>query len=329
METFDAHGGLTRHLLGSGIEVGPGHHPLVQSNRWLAVRYLDRWQPDRNAELFPELEGATFPKPDLVVDLNRDAMGPVPGESQDFIVCSHVLEHLANPLRAIDDFHRVLRPGGTLLILLPDRRRTFDKDRLPTELGHVVADFDAGEVEVDDEHIIEFLTNTGNFPESLRAVVTDPVRRGPVLDFHRDRSIHVHCWTMEEFVPVIGYSIEALHNRWEFVDGILTEEGGPEGFEFGIVLRRSPVDLPPADLAKLFSESFEEWRARQQRAVQRIEASEQLEVRLTSAEATAARVQEAEQALTTRDQEIQALRATKTFRYTARLRELYGRLRGT
>src|SRR5215472_14663353 len=64
METFDLHGGLSRHLVGSGIEVGPGHHPLVESNRWLTVRYLDRWEPERNAELFPELEGATFPKPD-------------------------------------------------------------------------------------------------------------------------------------------------------------------------------------------------------------------------------------------------------------------------
>jgi SAM-dependent methyltransferase len=329
MTAFDVHGGLTRHLLGSGIEVGPGHHPLVESNRWLAVRYLDRWEPDRNAELFPELEGATFPEPDLIVDLNRDALGPVPSESEDFIVCSHVLEHLANPLRAIDDFHRVLRPGGTLLILLPDRRRTFDKDRLPTELGHVIADFDAGEVEVDDEHIIEFLTNTGSLPESLQPHVTDPQRRASVLDFHRDRSIHVHCWTIEEFVPVIGYSIEALNNRWVFVDGILTEELGAESIEFGLVLRRSPVDLPPADLAKLFSESFQQWSASRQRALQERQATEHLEARLAAAEATAARVGEAEQALSNRDREIEALLASKTFRYTTRLRKLYGRLRRT
>jgi SAM-dependent methyltransferase len=308
METLHSRGGLTRHLVGSGIEVGPGHHPLVESNGWLAVRYVDRWQPDRNAELFPELEGETFTKPDLVVDLNRDALGPVPSTSEDFIVCSHVLEHLANPLRAIDDFHRVLRPGGTLLILLPDRRRTFDKDRPPTELGHVVEHFEAGDVEVDDEHIIEFLANTGPFPEHLQEAVADPRRRASVLEPHRDRSIHVHCWTMEEFVPVIEYSIEALHNRWVFVDGLLTEEQGADGIEFGLVLRRSPVDLPAADLATLFSEALEGWRARQQSALRQRE--------------------EAQRALSAREQEVHALRRTRTFRYTNRLRELYGRLRG-
>jgi hypothetical protein len=323
MEISDSRGGLTRHLVGSGLEVGPGHHPLVESNRWLAVRYLDRWEPDRNAELFPELEGATFAKPDLVVDLNRDALGPVASESEDFIVCSHVLEHLANPLRAIDDFHRVLRPGGTLLILLPDRRRTFDKDRLPTELEHIIADFETGEVEVDDEHIIEFLTNLGTDPETLQAIATDPRQRASVLNLQRERSIHVHCWTMEEFVPVIAYSIEALNNRWVFVDGLSTEEQGAESIEFGLVLRRSPFDLPPADLAKLFSESFQHWRARQQLAFEQRQATEEQARHLKSA------IEHLQARLATQDRERQALLATKTFRYTSPLRKLYGRLRRT
>ena len=333
--------GLTRHLVGSGIEVGPGHVPLVESNRWLEVRYLDRWDPGRNAELFPELEGETFPKPDLVVDLNREAMGPVGSESEDFIVSSHVLEHLANPLRAIDDFHRVLRPGGTLLILLPDRRRTFDEDRLPTALEHVVADFEAGAVEVDDEHIVDFVTRTRTDPAGLAAFharLTDPEQWASTLERHRERSIHVHCWTIEEFVPVIEYSIETLGNQWLLVDGLTTEEQGADSVEFGLVLRRSASDLPPADLAKLFSESFQEWHAGKQlafehskiagdRTVQLEAELERLETRLAVAEAAAARAEPAEKALAALDQDMSALLATKTFRYTASFRKLYRRLR--
>jgi SAM-dependent methyltransferase len=339
MSTSGFRGGLTRHLVGSGIEVGPGHVPLVESNPWLTVRYLDRWEPDRNAELFPELEGATFPEPDLVVDLNRDALGPLPSMSEDFIVCSHVLEHLANPLRAIDDFHRVLRPGGTLLILLPDRRRTFDKDRFPTALEHIVADFEAGEVEVDDEHIMEFIANTGTDPE-VQAIATDSRQRAALLAAHRERSIHVHCWTLEEFVPVIGYSIEALHNQWLFVDGFLTDEQGAESIEFGLVLRRSPIDLPPADLAKLFAESFGQWHANRQRALDRPQAADEqvaqlravigdLETRLAAEDGSAARAEAAEAALTALDRDMQALLSTRTMRYTSGLRKLYGRLRKT
>lgn len=335
---LDLRRGLTRHLVGSGLEVGPGHHPLVESNRWLAVRYLDRWEPERNAELFPELEGETFAEPDLIVDLNTDALGPIASESEDFIVSSHVFEHLANPLRVIDDCHRVLRPGGTLLILLPDRRRTFDKDRHPTALEHVVAHFEEGTIAVDDEHIIEFLINTGTDPEVLKAIATDPRHREAVLATHRDRSIHVHCWTLDEFIPVIEYSIEALKNQWLFVDGLLTEEQGAEGIEFGLVLRRSPIDLPPSDVATLFSESFQQWRAIRQRTLQQPSATEvqvtqlnatieHLETRLAAAEASAARVDAAEAELAAVDRDMQALLATKTMRYTSRLRKLYGRLR--
>jgi SAM-dependent methyltransferase len=259
------------------------------------VRYVDRWEPERSSELFPEVEGATFTKPDLVVDLNRDALESVDSESEDFVVCSHVLEHLANPLRAIDDFHRVLRPGGTLLIVLPDRRRTFDKDRPRTELQHV-SDFEAGVVEVDDDHIVEFLTNVGGDAETLDTVAVDPQRRAEILECQRSRSIHVHCWTLEEFVPVIQHSIKALGNQWLFVDGLSTEEQGPHAAEFGVVLRRSPIDLPPIDAAKLFTESFELWRASRER-------------------------------VWALDREMQALLATKTFRYTARLRHLYGQVR--
>jgi SAM-dependent methyltransferase len=294
------------------------------------VRYVDRWEPDRNAELFPELEGATFLKPDLVVDLNRDALGPLASMSEDFIVCSHVLEHLANPLRAIDDFHRVLRPGGMLLILLPDRRRTFDKDRSPTDLEHIVADFEAGEVEVDDEHIMEFIANTGTDPAVMQALATDPGQRAALLAAHRERSIHVHCWTLEEFIPVIGYSIESLNNQWLLVDGFLTDEQGAESNEFGLVLRRSPIDLPSADLAKLFAESFQQWHSNRKRALNRPQAADEqvgqlqaviddLETRLAAAEA----------ALTAHDRDMQALLSTRTMRYTSRLRKLYGRLRST
>jgi hypothetical protein len=281
------------------------------------------------------LEGETFAKPDLIVDLNRDALGPVAANSEDFVVASHVLEHLANPLRVIDDCHRVLRPGGTLLILLPDRRRTFDKDRRPTPLEHVVADFEGGTIEVDDEHIIEFLTNTGTDPEVLKAIATDPRHREAVLAPHRDRSIHVHCWTLEQFVPVIEYSIEALANQWLFVDGFLTEEQGEESIEFGLVLRRSPIDLPPAEVAKLFSESFQSWHANRQLALQQPEVQvtqldatiDHLQARLAAAEASAARVDAVEAQLAAVDRDMQALLATKTVRYTSRLRKLYGRLR--
>ncbi|HEX6770824.1 MAG TPA: class I SAM-dependent methyltransferase, partial [Acidobacteriaceae bacterium] len=46
--------------------------------------------------------------------------------SYDFLLASHILEHVANPLRALREFRRVLKPKGHALILVPNRVLTFD-----------------------------------------------------------------------------------------------------------------------------------------------------------------------------------------------------------
>ena len=44
----------------------------------------------------------------------------------DFVLSSHNLEHIANPLKALQNWKRVLKPRGFLLLVLPDKHRTFD-----------------------------------------------------------------------------------------------------------------------------------------------------------------------------------------------------------
>jgi SAM-dependent methyltransferase len=49
---------------------------------------------------------------------SADAM-PVADGSFDAVVCTQVLEHVAEPLAALTEFHRVLRPGGRLIATVP------------------------------------------------------------------------------------------------------------------------------------------------------------------------------------------------------------------
>ena len=44
---------------------------------------------------------------------------PVPDESFDVILCTEVLEHVPEPIAAIREFARILRPSGTLLLTAP------------------------------------------------------------------------------------------------------------------------------------------------------------------------------------------------------------------
>jgi SAM-dependent methyltransferase len=54
------------------------------------------------------------------IDYISDATAiPVPNASFDAILCAEVLEHLPEPIKAINEFARILRPGGRLILTAP------------------------------------------------------------------------------------------------------------------------------------------------------------------------------------------------------------------
>lgn len=53
---------------------------------------------------------------DIVCDI---ADIPEPAASFDIILCSEVFEHLPDPLKALDEFSRLLKPGGKLIVTAP------------------------------------------------------------------------------------------------------------------------------------------------------------------------------------------------------------------
>jgi SAM-dependent methyltransferase len=55
-------------------------------------------------------------KIDIVSDITDI---PLPDESLDAILCSEVLEHIPSPTLALDEFRRLLKPGGTLILTAP------------------------------------------------------------------------------------------------------------------------------------------------------------------------------------------------------------------
>ncbi len=53
---------------------------------------------------------------------------PWPDETFDVVLCSHVLEHIPDDERAMGELHRILRPGGWGIVLVP-----FTPDRATVE----------------------------------------------------------------------------------------------------------------------------------------------------------------------------------------------------
>lgn len=57
------------------------------------------------------------------------------GGPYDAVLCSHVLEHLCFPGKLLDDIHRILNPGGALLVALPNM--LFYKNRFKLLMGKI------------------------------------------------------------------------------------------------------------------------------------------------------------------------------------------------
>jgi SAM-dependent methyltransferase len=53
---------------------------------------------------------------DLHVDLYYTELATIESSSYEVILCTGLLEHVPDPQRLIDEFHRILKPGGELII---------------------------------------------------------------------------------------------------------------------------------------------------------------------------------------------------------------------
>src|SRR5262249_36227440 len=65
------------------------------------------------------------------------------------------------------------------------------------------------------------------------------------IELHRRRSIHVHCWTEDEFVPVLEHGMRCMGHGWLLVDALSTGAAGSNGIEFGYVLRKTVDTVDP------------------------------------------------------------------------------------
>lgn len=88
---------------------------------------------------------------------NGSELVSVKDSTYDFVLSSHNLEHFANPVKALKEWKRVIRPSGALILVLPDHRKTFDHLREPTSVEHMLEDFEREIGEDDLTHLPEIL----------------------------------------------------------------------------------------------------------------------------------------------------------------------------
>jgi hypothetical protein len=72
--------------------------------------------PHENAKAWIYVNLDMETRPDLFADVNAL---PISGQSADIVICTEVLEHLADPFTCSAEIVRILKPGGTAFISVP------------------------------------------------------------------------------------------------------------------------------------------------------------------------------------------------------------------
>jgi predicted SAM-dependent methyltransferase len=175
-----------KYLTGSGLEIGAFASPTMVP-LGAHVKYVDR-VPASHWRDYPEYEDAKPVDPDIIDDGARIAS--VPDASVDFVMCFHMLEHVPNAMEAVRNWIRALKPSGVLIVSVPDKRYTWDKDRDTTPLEHFIRDFEDGPDWGAEEHYRDFAKNVKKLTEEEE--IKQFIIEAPP-------AIHFHVWDVPSF----------------------------------------------------------------------------------------------------------------------------------
>lgn len=89
--------------------------------------------------------------------LDTNEMARIETAKYDFVLSSHVIEHFANPIKALFEWVRVLKEKGVVVIIFPHKDGTFDHKRDITVLSHIIEDYNKNTSEDDLTHLEEIL----------------------------------------------------------------------------------------------------------------------------------------------------------------------------
>ena len=213
-----------RYLTGSGIEIGALDAPTPLP-RGASVRYVDVRPTRELAQHYPELDAKSFVPVD-VVD-NGESLTRFADASVDFLIANHMLEHCENPLGAIRNHLRKVKPGGMLFYAMPDMRMGFDRERPLTPWEHVVADDADGGAASRRAHHLEFARFANGIADEAE------VERVAGENLLYGYSIHFHVWDASAWLEFLCRSREFLEREFE------TRHFEFTGTEIITVLRRA------------------------------------------------------------------------------------------
>ncbi len=142
-------------------------------------------------------------------------LSKIKNNNYDFLLSCHSLEHIANPIKALFEWKRILKPKGKLVIVLPFKATTFDNARPFTRFDHLIADYKNNVDETDTTHFEEII-NLHDGSKELDYKGQDELSERLAKN-EKIRCAHHHVFdekTVVEMLNYVGFKVikqETLH----------------------------------------------------------------------------------------------------------------------
>ncbi|MFO1150439.1 MAG: methyltransferase domain-containing protein [Alsobacter sp.] len=232
------------------LEIGPLNRPVIRKDFSRIVHYIDHASTDelRHKYKFEDsVDVSSIVDIDIVAPDGR-LLQHVPTR-YDLIVAAHVVEHVPDLLGWIDEALSALTDGGTLALVVPDKRYTFDVNRRITPFNRAkdawlenakrpmlwnVIDHYANVVKVGDP--VDLFTKKLK-PQDAEPVHTPEELHHAYLRHKAGEYIDCHSWvfTPDHFVEIIDQARMYLGLNFQISKMIPTPPGN---LEFYVHLRR-------------------------------------------------------------------------------------------
>lgn len=171
-------------LTGHGLEIGPLHRPM-NKHHGMKVDYIDRYSVADLRKHYPELLNLPLVEADIIGDAQDLAV--VKDQQYDFLISAHVIEHMKDPIRALENWCRVVKPGGFVYLIAPDKRAIFDHKRNRSALSHIILDYLDPSDQRDFEHYFDYAMYVHGKNKSEAALEAKRL-------IETDYSIHYHVF---------------------------------------------------------------------------------------------------------------------------------------
>lgn len=141
----------------------------------------------------------------------------VQDDSYDFCFSSHCLEHIANPLKAINEWLRIIKNGGYIIIVVPEKSVCFDHKRNYSKFSTLLSQFKKNIGEDDLSTLPEILINHDLTMDSQAGDLGAFTKRS--LDNFNNRCLHHYVYNEDLLIEICNYfNCEYTYNENQGLD---------------------------------------------------------------------------------------------------------------